>query len=119
MTADLAKSVADLLHAVRGGQGTLLMDLDGVPVEQAGSAGGAGMEAVAGEYAGLLQQAQALAVELGCGTPQRLSVRGATRCIVFAFVPGELALGVASGPGGLCGQMRHAIARVAGQLGEV
>lgn len=119
MAVDLASAVADLVQGVRDGQGALLMALDGVPVEQTGATGGAEMETVAGEYAGPLRQAEALAAELGCGAPQHFSVRGASRRIIFAFVPGDLALGVQTGRAGLRGQMRHAITRVVGQLGEV
>ncbi len=119
MTADLAKTVADLVQAVREGRGALLMALDGVPVEQAASAGGADLEAIAGEYAALLRQAQALSAELECGAPLRFSVRGAHRRVVFAFVPGDLALGVDAGPAGLRGQMRHVADQAARQLGEL
>lgn len=119
MTADLAKTVENLMQAVRGGQAALLMALDGVPVEQAAPAGGADLEAVAGEYAGLLRQAKALMDELDCGVPQRFCVRGTNRQVMFAFVPGELALGVEAGPTGLRGQMREAVARAAGQLGDL
>lgn len=119
MTADLAKTVADLIQSVREGQGALLMALDGVPVEQAASAGGAEPEAIAGEYAGLLRQAQALAAELDCGAPLHFSVRGANRRVIFAFVPGDLVLGLEAGPTSLRGQMRHAVAQAAGQLGKL
>jgi predicted regulator of Ras-like GTPase activity (Roadblock/LC7/MglB family) len=119
MVADLARTVADLVQAVRQGQGALLMAMDGVPVEQAGSTGGGNLEAVAGEYAGLLQQAKALAAELHCGEPRLFSVRGTSRQLVFAFVPGNLVLAAEAGPEGLHAQMRHAIIRAAGQLGEL
>lgn len=119
MSADLAQTVAELAQAVREGQGALLMALDGVPVEQAVPPGGEDIEAVAGEYAGLLRQVQALSAELGCGAPLRFSVRGMQRGVVFAFVPGDLVLGVTAGPTGLRGQMRHVIAHAAGQLGEL
>ena len=117
MTPDLASTVANLVQAVGDGQGALLMALDGVPVEQAASAGGTDPEAIAGEYGGLLRQA--LAAELDCGVPQRFSVRGTNRRVVFAFAPGDLAVGVEAGPASLCGQMRHAVAQAAGQLGEL
>jgi predicted regulator of Ras-like GTPase activity (Roadblock/LC7/MglB family) len=119
MTAVLAKTVADLVSAVREGRGALLMDLDGVPIEQAALAGGTDLEAIAGEYAGLLHQAQELSTELDCGAPLRFSVRGTSRRIVFAFVPGDLALGVEAGPTALRGQMQQAVAQAAGQLGEL
>jgi len=95
------------------------MAMDGVPVEQAGSAGGGDLEAVAGEYAGPLRQAKALATELHCGEPRLFSVRGTNRQFVFAFVPGDLVLAAEAGPAGLSAQMRHAIIRAAGQLGEL
>jgi predicted regulator of Ras-like GTPase activity (Roadblock/LC7/MglB family) len=119
MAADLAEAVAELVRAVRGGRGALLMALDGVPIEQAGAAQGAGMEGLAGEYAGPLRQARALAAELQGGAPRRFSVRGAARRIVFAFVPGDLVLGAEAGPAGLAGQMRYAIAQATGRLGEL
>jgi len=119
MTPDLASTVANLVRAVRDGQGALLTALDGVPVEQAASAGGTDPEAIAGEYGGLLRQALALAAELDCGVPQRFSVRGTNRRVVFAFAPGDLAVGVEAGPASLCGQMRRAVAHAAGQLGEL
>jgi predicted regulator of Ras-like GTPase activity (Roadblock/LC7/MglB family) len=119
MAADLAKTVADLVQTVRQGQGALLMAMDGVPVEQAGSAGGVDLDAIAGEYSGLLQQAKALAEELGCGAPRRFSVRGRNRQLVFAFVSGDLVLGAEAGPAGLHAQMRRAVAQAAGQLGEL
>jgi len=119
MTADLAKAVAHLASTVREGRGAVLMDLDGVPVEQAAPADGADLEAIAGEYAGLLRQAQSLSSELGCGAPLRFSVRGASRRIVFAFVPEGLVLGVEAGPTALRGQMQRAVAQAAGQLSEI
>ena len=119
MSVDFAKTVADLAQAVREGQGALLMALDGVPIEQVAAGGASDLEAIAGEYAGLLRQAQALSAELGCGAPLRFSVRGEHRRVVFAFVPGDLALGVTAGPTGLRGQMRHVIAQAAGQLGDL
>jgi predicted regulator of Ras-like GTPase activity (Roadblock/LC7/MglB family) len=119
MAPDLGNAVANLVQAVGDGQGALLMALDGVPVEQAPPAGGAELEAIAGEYGGLLRQALALAAELDCGVPQRFSVRGTDRRVVFAFAPGDLALGVEAGPASLCSQMRRAVAQAAGQLGEL
>ncbi len=119
VAADLAKTVADLVRAVPQGQGALLMNLNGVPVEQAASADRAELEAIAGEYAGLLRQARAMAVELNCGAPQRFSVRGTHRQVVFAFVAGDLVLGVEAGPASLRGQMRYAIAQAVGQLGDL
>ncbi len=119
MTADLAKTLADLLQGVREGRGALLMALDGVPVEQAASAGGVDLEAIAGEYAGLLRQAQGLSAELECGEPLRFSVRGANRRVVFTFVPGDLALGVEAGPAALRGQMRHVAKQAARQFGKL
>ena len=119
MPADLAKTVADLVQAVREGQGALLTALDGVPVEQAASAAGADPEAIADEYADLLRQAQALAAELDCGAPLRFSVRGTNRRVVFAFVPSDLVLGAVAGPTSLRGQMRHATAQAATRLGEL
>ncbi len=119
MTTDLARVVADLARAVRKGQGALLMDLDGVPVEQAAPAPGADMEAIAGEYAGLLRQARSLVAELEWGAAKGYSVRGASRQVVFAFGPGDLALGVEAGHLGMRGQMRHAMAQALGQLGDL
>lgn len=119
MAADLAKTVADLVQTVRQGQGAVLMAMDGVPVEQAGAGAGGEMEVIAGEYSGLLQQAKALAEELGCGAPRRLSVRGRNRQFVFVFVPGDLVLGAEAGPAGLHAQMRRAVTEAAGQLGEL
>jgi predicted regulator of Ras-like GTPase activity (Roadblock/LC7/MglB family) len=119
MSADLTKTVADLVQSVREGRGALLMSLDGVPIEQAASAGGTDLEAIAGEYAGLLHQAQALSAELDCGVPLRFSVRGSKRRIVFAFVPGEMVLGVEAGPTSLRGQMQHVVAQATGQLHEL
>lgn len=119
MSADLAQAVAELLGRVRAGERALLMAPDGVPVEQAGVAGGADGHALAGEYAGPLRQARALAAELGCGAPRRFSVRGAGRHVVFAFLPGDLILGVGAGPAGLPGQMRYAITQATGRLGDL
>jgi predicted regulator of Ras-like GTPase activity (Roadblock/LC7/MglB family) len=119
MDTDLAKTVTDLVQAVRDGRGALLMALDGVPVERVASAAGVDFEAIAGEYAGLLRQAQALSAELDCGAPIRFSVRGTNRRVVFAFVPGDLALGVEAGPAGLRGQMGYLAAQAAGQIGEL
>ena len=119
MGANLSKTVADLVQAVREGRAALLMALDGVPVEQAAPAGSADVEAIAGEYSGLLRQAQALSSELECGAPLRFSVRGANRRIVFAFVPGDLVLGVEAGPTSLRGQLHRAVAQSADQLGDL
>lgn len=119
MPADPAQAVANLVGAARAGERALLMALDGVPVEQAGVAGGADGEALAGEYAGPLRQARALTAELGCGAPLRFSVRGAGRHMVFAFLPSDLILGVGAGPAGLPGQMRYAITQAIGRLGDL
>ena len=119
VVADLAKTVADLVQAVPEGQAAFLMDLDGVPFEQAASAERADLEAIAGEYAGLLRQARAMAIEWNCGAPQRFSVRGTHRQVVFAFVPGDLVLGVEAGPASLRGQMRFAITQAVGQFGDL
>ena len=119
MAADPAKTVADLVQAVREGQGALLMALDGVRVEEAASADGADLEAIAGEYAGLLRQAQALAGELDCGAPLRFSVRGTNRRVVFPFVPRDLVLGAVAGPASLRGQVQHAVVQAAARLGEL
>lgn len=94
------------------------MDLDGVPIEQAAPGGaGADLESVAGEYAGLLRQARALAGELDLGAAEGFNVRAATRQVAFVFVPGELALGVETGAAGLRGQIRYVLAQARGQLG--
>ena len=118
MSADLARAVVDLVASVRDGRGAVLMALDGVPVELAGPAEVSALEAVAGEYANLLGLARSLATELDVGAPQRLSVRGANRRVVFAFVGDDLALGVETGISGLRGQAGDAITRALGQLGE-
>jgi predicted regulator of Ras-like GTPase activity (Roadblock/LC7/MglB family) len=119
MAGDLAKTVAGLIQAVRQGQGALLMDLDGVPVEQAASAAGPDLETIAGEYAGLLREARSIAAELGWGAPRRFGVRGASRQVVFAFAPGDLVLGVEAGGAGLRGQMGYAVTQALGQLGDL
>lgn len=116
MTADPSRTVGDLVRRAGKARGALLMDLDGVPIAQ--SPPEAELEPLAGEYAGLLRQAQALADELDLGAARSFSVRAASHPVVFAFVPGDLALGVETEPWGLCGQMRHALAQALGQLGE-
>ena len=119
MTADPANTLANLIRAVGHAEGALLMALDGLPIEQATSAAGVDLESMAGEYADLLRQAQALAAELDCGTLRRFSVRATSHRIVFGFVPGDLVLGLHAGPASLCGQMRHAVAQAAERLGEL
>lgn len=118
MTADPSRTVGDLVRRVGKARGALLMDLDGVPIAQAASGGAADLDSLAGEYAGLLRQAQALAAELDLGAARSFSVRAANHPVVFAFVPGGLALGIEAEPSGLRGQMRHALAQALGQLGE-
>ena len=119
MAADPAKTVEELVPAVRQGEGALLMALDGIPVEQAALTDGAKLETIADAYAGLLRQVKALAAELGCGAPLRFSVRGENHRVVFAFRSSDLVLGAVAGPGGLRGQMRHAIAQAETRLGQV
>lgn len=118
MTGDLSRTVAHLLHRVGQARGALLMDLDGVPIELAARGAGTDLESVTGEYTSLLRQAQTLATELDLGAAKGFSVRAATQRVVFAFVPGDLVLGVEAGATGLRGQMRYALAEVQGQLGE-
>jgi len=119
MAGDLAKTVADLVPAVRQGKGAVLMDLDGVPVEQAAPVPGADLEAIAGEYASLLRQARGLVAELDWGSPKNFSVRGAAGQVVFAFAPRDLLLGVEAGPTGLRGQMRYALGRALAHMGDL
>ena len=119
MSTDPARTVTDMVQAARDGRGAVLMALDGIAVERAEAAGGTDPDAIAGEYADLLRQAQALSAELDCGAPLRFSVRGANRRIVFAFVPGDLALGVEAGPAGLRGQMGYIAAQAMQQLGDL
>ncbi|MBI4736503.1 MAG: roadblock/LC7 domain-containing protein [candidate division NC10 bacterium] len=116
MIADPSRTVGDLVKRVGQARGALLMHLDGVPIAQAPPE--ADLDSLAGEYAGLLRQAQALAAELDLGAARSFSVRAASHPVVFAFVPGDLALGVETRPSGLRGQMRHALAQALGQLGE-
>ena len=119
MAGDLAKAVTDLVQAVRQGRGALLMGTDGVPIVQAAPVAGVDVEAVAGEYAGLLRQARGLVDELQWGAPKSFSVRGAGGQVLFAFAPGDLFLGVEAGPIGLRGQMRYALGRTLAQLGDL
>ena len=116
MTTDLARVVAELARGVWKGHGAFLMDLDGVPIEQVGPATAADLESIAGEYAGLLRQAQALVTEMDWGAATSYSVRGTTRQVVFAFAPGDLVLGVEARGLGVRGQMRHALGQAVGQL---
>lgn len=118
MTADPSRTVGDLVRRVGKARGALLMHLDGVPIAQAPPEASADLDSLAGEYAGLLRQAQALAAELDLGAARSFSVRAANHPVVFAFVPGDLALGVETRPSGLRGQMRHALAQALGQLDE-
>lgn len=119
MTGDLGGTVARLAQAVRAGRGALLMDLDGIPIERAARVAGADLESVAGEYAGLLRQAQALATALDSGGLLAYSVRGTDRQVVFRLIAGDLALGVEAGPMGLPGQIRHALAQATEQLRDL
>jgi predicted regulator of Ras-like GTPase activity (Roadblock/LC7/MglB family) len=119
MAGDMAKAVTELVQAVRQGRGALLMGEDGIPIVQAAAVAGVDVEAVAGEYAGLLHQARVLVDELQWGAPKSFSVRGASGQVVFAFAPEGLFLGVEAGPVGLRGQMRHALSRTLAQLGDL
>lgn len=119
MPVDLVRVVADLAQAVRRGRGAFLMDLDGVPIELAASGAGADLESVAGEYASLLREARALVTELDWGAVRSYSVRGESRQVLLAFVPGDLALGVQADRLGLRGQMRHALAQAVSQLDDL
>ena len=119
MSADLAAAVATLLQSVRGGRGALLMDLDGVPIEQATAEPELNAEALAAEYAGLLRHAQSAAAGLRWGAVRSLSVRGAASLVVFRIVSGELALGAETGPTDSRGQTRQAIEEAASQLGDI
>jgi len=95
------------------------MGMDGIPVEQTVLAPGTDLEAIAGEYAGLLPQARALASELECGAAQRFTVRGVNHRMVFAFTGGDLVLGVQAASRGLCGQIRYAISKAMSEIGEL
>ncbi len=119
MVADLAETVKGLARAVRECRGAILMGMDGIPVEQTVLAPGTDLEAMAGEYAGLLPQARALASELLCGALQRFSVRGVNHRVVFALTEGDLVLGVQAASTGLCGQIRYAISKAMSEIGEV
>jgi len=119
MVADLAQSVEGLARAVRECRGAILMGMDGIPVEQVVVAPGTDLEAVAGEYAGLLPQVQALASELECGAAQCFTVRGMNHRVVFAFAEGDLVLGVQAASPGLSGQIRYAISRAMSEIGEL
>ena len=119
MAGNLAKIVADLVPAVREGQGALLMDPDGVSVEQAAPVPGADLEAIAGEYASLLRQARGLVAELDWGSPKNFSVRCAAGQVVFAFAPQNLHLGVEAGPTGLRGQIRYALGQALAQMDDL
>jgi predicted regulator of Ras-like GTPase activity (Roadblock/LC7/MglB family) len=92
---------------------------DGVPIAQAATDAGVDVEAVAGEYAGLLHQARTLVDELRWGAPKSFSVRGAGGQVVFAYATEGLFLGIEAGPIGLRGQMRYALGRTLAQLGDV
>ncbi|MBI4572498.1 MAG: hypothetical protein HY713_04330 [candidate division NC10 bacterium] len=119
MAADLEGTLADLARTVRSGQRAVLMDLDGVPIEQAAQGPGADLESVAAEYAAPLRQAQSLAAELELGAPLGYSVRGTGGLFVFAFAPGDLVLAVEADSAGLRGQMRQALIRALGQLRDL
>ena len=119
MAADLEGTLADLARTVRSGQGAVLMDLDGVLIEQAVQGPGAELESVAAEYAGPLRQAQSLAAELELGAPLGYSVRGTGGLFVFAFAPGDLVLAVEADAAGLRGQMRQALIRALGRLRDL
>ena len=95
------------------------MGEDGIPIVQATPVAGVDLEAVAGEYAGLLRQTRGLVDELQWGAPQSFSVRGASGQVVFAFAPEDLFLGVEAGPIALRGQMRYALGRTLAQLGDL
>src|SRR3970282_2709011 len=99
MPADLAKAVTDLVQAVRQGRGALLMGEDGVPIVQAAPVAGVDVEAVAGEYAGLLRQARGLVDELQWGAPKSFSVRGAGGQVLFAFSAPGTCVGGGGGRG--------------------
>lgn len=116
MSHDLAETVAGVVREVRDGRGALLLDLDGIIIQQAMLAAGPDLEAVAGEYAGLLRAARGLAGAMGWGAARSYSVRGREGILAFGFAPSDLVLGVAAGPGGLSGQMRSGVLRGAAQL---
>jgi predicted regulator of Ras-like GTPase activity (Roadblock/LC7/MglB family) len=119
MVADLARTVEGLVQAVRHCSGAILMGMDGIPVEQVVVAPGTDLEAIAGEYAGLLHEVRALASELECGAAQRFTVRAMNHRVVFAFAEGDLVLGVQAASTGLSGQIRYAISRAMSEIGEL
>ncbi len=119
MGGTLAATVSKLVQEVRHGRGAFLMDVNGIPIEHMAPVAGAGVEAIAGEYATLLRQARSLVAELNWGAPKSFSVRGAGGQVVFAFTPKDLLVGVEAGPAGLRGQMRYALDRALTQLGEL
>ncbi len=119
MGGTLAATVSKLVQEVRHGRGALLMDVNGVSIEHMAPVAGVDVEAIAGEYAGLLRQARGLVDELQWGAPKSFSVRGASGQVVFAFAPEDLFLGVEAGPIGLRGQMRYALGRTLAQLGDL
>jgi predicted regulator of Ras-like GTPase activity (Roadblock/LC7/MglB family) len=119
MGGNLTATVSTLVQEVRHGRGALLMDRDGVAVESMSPVGGAGLEAIAGEYATLLRQARTVVAELNWGAPKSFSVRGHGGQVVFAFTPKDLSVGVEAGPAGLRGQMRYALGRALTQIGDL
>ena len=116
MGGNLSATVSKLVQEVRHGRVALLMDQDGVSVERMTPGAGAGVEAIAGEYASLLRQARSVVAELNWGAPKSFSVRGAGGQVVFAFTPKDLLVGVEAGPAALRGQMRYALDRALTQL---
>jgi predicted regulator of Ras-like GTPase activity (Roadblock/LC7/MglB family) len=119
MTENLAGTLTELAQAVQDGRGTLLMDLDGLSVEQVTNVAESDLDSLAGEYAAPLREARAMAAQLGWGGLRRYSVRGIDRQVVFGFAPGDLILGVEAGRTGLCGQIRRAVAQALTRLGDL
>ena len=118
MSGDLAVLLS-AAQSVRGGRGALVMDLEGVPIEQASREPGADPGSLGGEYTVLLREARVLAAALGWGEARTFGVRARERRVVFAFAPHELMVGVEAGPTGLPGQMRHAASRAAARLDHI
>jgi predicted regulator of Ras-like GTPase activity (Roadblock/LC7/MglB family) len=116
MSGDLTGLVSTTIASVRGGRGSLVMDFDGVSIDQATQEPNVDLELLAGEFAGLLREARTLAANLGWDAVRTFSVRARDRQVVFAFGPDDLLLGVEAGPTGLCGQMRAAAKRAADRL---
>ncbi|HEU5395372.1 MAG TPA: hypothetical protein VFV36_11315 [Candidatus Methylomirabilis sp.] len=105
----LRESLGELFRGVRAGEGLLVMDRDGLPVEALRGGDGPSPEAIGAECVPLLREAEALAQGLGLGAWIHLGVLTAHRNIHFVPLGGDCTLALLTRAAGNAASGRRAV----------